>query len=88
MGLPDITWDGKTATILPNFQGHLFILFKKHRNVFVFKENFTIDRKSSDQKVEVPCYIQLSHFRAVDGIQPIAKTKIVENHTVGSYKTG
>ena len=40
LGQPDITWDAKKATILQNFQGPYFILPKKHRNVFAFKEIF------------------------------------------------
>ena len=55
LGLPVITWDAKKATILPNFQNHYFILFKKHRNVFVFKEGFHNREKRLTRK-------KMSHF--------------------------
>ena len=40
LGQPDITWNAKKTTILQTFQGPYFILPKKHRNVFAFKEIF------------------------------------------------
>ena len=46
MGLPDITWDSIKATILQNFQGHHFILFKNIEMDLFSRRNFTIDRKS------------------------------------------